>query len=391
MQSINQPTVAHEFESAGVDWITATAQKGSTRWDMTEYARHERERLMDAGASIKNGYRLGYFGWQTDGFFHGQREGGSIVVASGAVAHQCYRSILNVSDNISRLDLQVTLKTPVEKPNLAAHAYHVLKSGSPAKVKVRNVTYIETQPQGATTNMGRRKSDSYGRIYDKATESGVGEPRSRWRYEVEFKRHRALALATDLLRYDLPSIMATQVVFEWFDTRGVTPIFTPDGLSCPHEPSPSSAKRDVLMWFEQSLSVTVRKAVRYYGLARVLESLKLMDEVVSNRKEIDEYAERSRRLSAADSDLRVQGGQLLELILGQGETNRPTNHFPSVHGQDDSGLRNRRHGKDEANHDDGHAVHRRSGDDAKPAGDGAEHKELHDRLWASSRRRPTSS
>jgi hypothetical protein len=391
MQSIAQPHVEHSIESAGVDWITATAQKGSTRWDMEVFARSERERLMDAGASIKQGYRLGYYGWQAEGFFHGQREGGSIIVASGAVAHGIHKSVANVSDNISRLDLQVTVSLPIERPNLAAQAHAIIRSGSPAKVRMKNVSYTNTSPQGDTCNIGKRKSDSYGRLYDKAAESGHGAARSRWRYEVELKRTLANSAASALRRFDSDQAVALSLVHGWFDARGVAPIFPPAQLSCPHEPSPAGVKRDVLAWFEQSLSITVQKAVIYYGLVRVLESLKLMDAVVRSGKEIEAYAERSRRPSAADSDLCLPRGELLELILGQGEADRPTDHIPSLHGQDNPRLRNRGDGSHEANHDDGHTVHRSRGDNAQPAGDGAEHKELHDRLWASSRRRPSSS
>lgn len=319
MQSVSQPVVAHEFESAGVDWITATAQKGSTRSEMMEFARHQRERFMDAGAPIKAGYRLGYYGWQAEGFFYGSREGGSIVVASGATAHQTHRSIINVADNISRLDLQVTVSTPVEKPNLAKQAYHCLLSSSPAKVKVKNVTYIETHPQGATTNMGKRSSDSYGRIYDKATESGLGAARSRWRYEVELKRNLALAASATLTRFEAPTIVASRLVHEWFDARGVAPIFTPDGFSCPHEPSPSRMKRDVLLWFEQSLSITVAKAVRYHGVERVLESLGLSNYVEVKPERSAAYASGGRRYHEANGAVRLPGRDALESTLVQNE------------------------------------------------------------------------
>jgi len=267
---------------------------------------------MDSGESIKTCYRLGYFGWATEGFFHGQREGGSIVVASGAVAHSVYRSILNVSDHISRLDLQVTLATPQDKPNLAAQAYRCIKSGSPAKVKVKNVTYIETHPQGATTNVGKRSSDSYGRIYDKATESGIGTAQSRWRYEIELKRGCAARVAALLLRAEAPTALASSLVHEWFTARGVAPIYVPEQFSCPHEPPRNEVKRDVLKWFEESLSITVGKAVSYYGLGRVLEALCLLNKVRINRKEIDEYAERSRRSFTSDDDIRLQGRELSE-------------------------------------------------------------------------------
>jgi hypothetical protein len=275
MQTLSQPAVAHVIQSAGVDWITATAQKGSTRWDMSQYASHERERLMDAGIPIKSGYRLGYYGWGCDGFFHGQREGGSIIIASGPVAHQVFRPVLNVSDHISRLDVQTTVGIIHDTPHLALQAYTMLKQGVPSKVKVKNVNYIESSPAGETCNIGKRSSDSYGRIYDKATEAKLGPARSVWRYEVEFKRRAAMAAAADL-RSSLPvESVAAGLTWEWYSARGVAPIF-PRGLSfCPQKPVYDETKRNVLTWFEESLSITVARAVNRYGRERVLEALGL--------------------------------------------------------------------------------------------------------------------
>lgn len=284
MQSITQPTVEHSIESAGVDWITASATKGSTRWDMQTFADNQRRRFMDAERPIKMGYRLGYHGWQADGFFHGQREGGSIIVASGATAHEVHRSVAEVSDHISRIDLQVTIKTPEDTPHLARHAYSVLKGGSPSRVKVKNATLIDSHPQGETCNVGKRSSDTYGRIYDKASESGKAPALTLWRYEVEFKRNPANAIAARL-RADPPvEAVACGLVHEWFTARGVVPLFTPAPLLCPHKPVVTEGEHDVLAWFERSLSVTVAKAIGRYGVARTFEALRLTHYLPENRE-----------------------------------------------------------------------------------------------------------
>lgn len=284
MQSITQPTVEHSIESAGVDWITGTASKGSTRWDMQIFADNQRRRFMDSGTAIKQGYRLGYHGWQAEGFFHGQREGGSILVASGATAHDVHRSVAEVSDHISRIDLQVTVKTPEDKPHLARHAYSVLKGGSPSRIKVKNVTLIDSHPQGETCNVGKRSSDTYGRIYDKASESGCAPPLSLWRYEVEFKRNPAGSIAARLRSHSPVEAVATSLVHEWYTARGVVPLFPSAPLLCPHKPVLNEGMHDVLMWFEQSLSVTVAKAIGRYGVARVFEALRLSHYLPENRE-----------------------------------------------------------------------------------------------------------
>jgi hypothetical protein len=279
MQSANQPHVPHSLISSGIDWITATAQKPDTRIDMMQYARHERDRLMDSGATIKSGYRLGYFGWEAEGFFHGQREGSSIIVASGEVADRVWLPAFRVADNVARLDLQVTLATPIDRPHLGVQAYQALKSGSPRKVHAKNVTLITSQPEGETCSIGKRSSDSYGRLYDKATESKLGEARSAWRYEVELKRTVALRYATALSSHHSHQAATTLLVHEWFDARGVAPVFTPDPTFCPQKPGQTKATRNILIWFEESLSITVARAVKRYGAERVVEALGLSGQV----------------------------------------------------------------------------------------------------------------
>lgn len=284
MQSPNQPHVPHALLSSGVDWITATAQKGSTRWDMSEYARHERDRLIESGETIKTGYRLGYYGWQVEGFFHGRREGSSIIVASGALADRVWRPVSSVADNVARLDLQVTLATPTDRPHLGVQACEALRGGIPRKVHTKNVTLITSQPQGETLLVGKRSSDQYGRLYDKASEAKVGEPRSMWRYEIELKRRAANAAATDLRGSEAPHAVAGSLVWNWFNSRGVVPVYTPDLLFCPQKPEQFLPNRNVLTWFEESLSITVARAVNRHGLERVLEALGLLKQVQENRE-----------------------------------------------------------------------------------------------------------
>jgi hypothetical protein len=284
MQSVNQPDIPHEILSSGVDWITATAQKGSTRWDMQEYADNQRRRLMDSGETIKQGYRLGYYGWQCEGFFHGNREGGSIVVASGAVAHNVFRAVVNVSDHISRLDVQTTVAFPHDRPHLGVQAYTALKSGLPSKVKVKNVTLITSQPEGETVNIGKRSSDLYARLYDKATEAGLGEARSVWRYEVELKRRPAGLAAAHLRGDPTAEAVALSIVHDHFSARGVAPVFPRSLTFCPQKPTLTGVNRNILTWFEESLSITVARAVERHGLARVLEALGLASQVDIKRK-----------------------------------------------------------------------------------------------------------
>jgi len=297
MQSVTPSTLPYTIESAGVDWITATANTGSTQWELAEYTRHERERLLDADVELKHKVKLGYKGWGCEGFFYGTRDDGSIVIASGALAHRVFRSVVNCTDHISRLDLQTTVSFEKERPHLALQAYSAIKTGSPGTRRVRNATLFTSHPQGETLNLGKRSSDHYARLYDKATESGQGEPLSRWRYEVEIKRTPANLAALELVRSESPEGVAGRYVWEHFNALGVTPIYVSAELLCPHKPTRNDFSRDVLSWFEDSLRITVAKAVRRYGAARVIESLGLTGAVDVRPERSEDHGTRTRRLT----------------------------------------------------------------------------------------------
>lgn len=275
MQSVEQPIIENEVISAGVDWITATAKHGNVRWCMEEFARRELERARDAGADVRLSARMGYSGYSTKHFFYGRREGGSIIVASSEVADNVWRSVAEVSDNVARLDLQVTISTPTERPHLARHAYSVLKSSPPASIRVRNCTLITSHPKGETCNVGKRKSDQNGRIYDKATEAGIGDPRSLWRYEVEFKRGLASAVTDSLRTVGSSEAPTRALVHRWYRDRGLTPCFNPDASFCTQKRSLLAPDRDTLTWFQDSVSISVARAIKRHGLAAVLKSLGL--------------------------------------------------------------------------------------------------------------------
>lgn len=275
MQSVTQPDIPNEVVDAGVDWITATAQHGSTMWEQEVLASDLLTRAELNGLPIKAEKRLGYTGRTFPGFFAGRREGGSILVASGAFAQDVYRSIANVSDNISRLDVQVTVRTKSDEVHLARHGMAVLRSGSPNTKRTRNATIIEGKKHGETLTLGKRVSDSYLRIYDKGVESNNAPPRTLWRYEAELKRNCADAWYHRLGRSGIDKTVAQSLVWEAFDQRGLRPVFAPGLISSTLERIYSKEDHDTLAWFEDSLRVTVARMIKRVGHKRVMESLGL--------------------------------------------------------------------------------------------------------------------
>lgn len=275
MQAIQQPEILSTVISSGVDWITATNQGGDTARCSDEFADHEFSRVLDEGGRVVPESRLGYTGYVANSFFYGHHARGRLLMASGSQAHNLYRSIANLSHNVSRIDLQATVWTHGEQPNLAVQGYHVVKGRAPASQHVRNCTLITSQPSGDTLNVGKRKSDQYGRIYDKATEGQLGTPRTVWRYEVEYKRRPANVALSHLRASECDKALASEVVWRWFERRGIRPIYAPPSPSEILSFSLAKEERDTLRWFRDTVSVTVARMVKEHGREVVLEALGL--------------------------------------------------------------------------------------------------------------------
>jgi hypothetical protein len=286
VQATNQPSIDATIISSGVDWITATNQGGSVAHYSDEFATHEFQRAADLGAKVSPSSRLGYVGYSTEHFFYGSRGHGRMLIASGSRAHDLFRSVVELSDNITRLDVQVTLWTHGEQPHLGRQAYACLRGKPPARVSVRNVQLIDAHPSGETCNVGKRSSDQYGRIYDKASEAKLGLARTVWRYEVEVKRRVAGAWAAALNSRNSDPVVARSLVRDWFAARGLQPPFSSDGDSNAFDLSVTRKASDTLAWFRDTLSKTVAREVEQHGLAVVVDALGLSRLINTTSKEV---------------------------------------------------------------------------------------------------------
>lgn len=285
MQSVQYCQLPCEIVSAGVDWITATAEAGDTMQMQEALSLHEFDRARDRGERIRPVSRLGYVGYSSDNYFHGHSENGRIIIATGARAHDLFPSVANVSDNIARLDVQVTVDFGDERPHIAKQAYEALGTRTPASVRVRNCTLITNQPEGETLNVGKRKSDFYGRIYDKGTESKAAPPLSLWRWEVECKRGSANRIAAYLRGSGSTEVAAREVVQGYFQRRGLRPPWSKSQLSCPQEWKAPDRGHNTLLWFRDTLSKTIRKQIELHGKEKVLDALGLTIDLNLNLKE----------------------------------------------------------------------------------------------------------
>lgn len=261
--------------NAGIDWLTATATASGNAFALERWSDEVLMLERDAGVPTTPASRFGYHGRSTDHFFAGVNDHGAMVVVSGMACVPLAENCIRVCDNVSRMDVQATLWTSGEEAPLASETYAALKARYEQHHTNRALGLHLNWPNGEMVTLGKRVSDCYGRIYDKASEAKMGPARTIWRYEVELKRKPALSTALAAPFGDGQVAWASNFVHRWFTGRGVDcPWSILEGRQAgdslfTHVPS------DQLAWFRKTVRHSVAKSVRRHGLPLTLEALGL--------------------------------------------------------------------------------------------------------------------
>jgi hypothetical protein len=269
---------------ASVDWLTVTAKSEASRIDLYLAARDILDDVKEKRGTIKAWSFKGYTGYNAEGFRWGTRQDSDIAMVSGSDANETWRLLLPVATNVSRVDLAVTVETDKAIPHLLQYYYEWDDDQFKRSLKDKRyrATLMQNTRLGQTLYIGARASDQMGRVYDKAAEQGMTEHVGRlWRYEVEFKRKRALAVATRLLdELDLrPSIADTirATVFRWFDGRDIPPIFPHQGQEMSLEVEAKVTSDEVtLRWLSSQVRPSVQRLLKQGKATALYDALGLM-------------------------------------------------------------------------------------------------------------------
>ena len=224
------PVVEKAIElSSSVDWLTCTTKSPEARIKLYELCAEFRKDLSPNGKITPWRFR-GYQGLQCESVRWGTRADSDIAVLSGYDAEVAWRRLLPVAENVSRVDLAVTMKVGKKIENLVDVYYEWVKQNLGAW-EARKLTRMENNWGGQTLYVASRASDQFGRIYDKGAQDKKLKvpPGYLWRYEVEFKDDRAPKIAEQLQLWSLVpwdiGRSIQQTVYLWFDSRNVPPLF----------------------------------------------------------------------------------------------------------------------------------------------------------------------
>lgn len=269
-----------EWLDCGIDYITATATLQPKIKVLRDVGLELIESEASQGNSVRKWRGLGYAGTVCGSVSVGIGEQGSIVRLSSGVARDDWFSVFPWCTNVSRLDLQVTVRQGIDAQTVLRN--HWESAGRiRSQMKRPPIAKLISDHHGPQTLMlGSRQSDRYGRIYDKGLESGLPELQGAVRYELETKNAVALSLARYMAVKPSESARAIPLVLKWMQKRTDCLGLTYD--SAVGAPSPRTTPRghDRLRWVRNCVRPCVLGLVRQTSLEQVLEALGL-SEVVS--------------------------------------------------------------------------------------------------------------
>ncbi len=292
-------TFASTLLEVGIDYITATTTARRTESSLDAFGSYLVDEQVREGHKGRTCKLRGYSGQAAGHAAWGRRYDGAYLRLSGSLAAAWWPQVVNLCENVSRIDLQVTV-VPDIGPTRTLQKHHSQMRrrnkmrGRPAKWKVWS------GPSGPEAIMlGKRISDRFGRVYDKGIESGVPRYAGALRYEVELKNALAWSMAQQLDSQpeEAPAIGAyvqafmavriTQLGWPWWPSYQSGPNGPSPENSCivgasPMFPVSSSNNMDhihrQLRWMAVQVTPAITRLVRAGFRSEVLTALGLCDE-----------------------------------------------------------------------------------------------------------------
>lgn len=267
------------FVDGGVDWITVTAKEPAKVERLRSFAYAMIDTQLGAGFFGRPWFQSGYVGVACGHVQFGDRQDGCILRLGGYVAKGYWMRVIEMCDNVTRIDLQTTFRA-VEQPAVVVHRhYREVQRKRRLFKRAPRLSRICDDDGGYTMYTGRRCSNVMGRIYDKASESKRTEYEGCVRYEVQYNGKRARWVSKVLAQGLYASADIARSVLEFFAERGcsVKPLMdilssaVSFDTSAPVEPV-TDVKRK-LEWLLRSVRPSVRHLVNLGLRAQVFAVL----------------------------------------------------------------------------------------------------------------------
>lgn len=242
-----------ELVDIGVDWITCTFADESTG----KAAAYHVTRLLDqqawAGNTRKPWASSGYRGFSCGHVQTGERDDGLIVRLGSSVAQEHWRQFAELASNVSRVDVQATVRVGPETQPTLQKTFNRAKRVVRTKGNAPAVSFFHSTDGSATVYLGKRTSEMFGRIYDKGAESKLDHYSGCLRAEVEMKANRALQAIDGLMSCTNEAFFCWRLIVEYYSSR-LVPVPFVEATSSDQRLAESSGTGPILLPLSRAAS-----------------------------------------------------------------------------------------------------------------------------------------
>jgi DNA relaxase NicK len=272
--------------TAGIDWLSvslARSEAGYTLWRGNVL--YALEQVASDGNTVAERKMLGFEGLASGNCFVGFNETLGYAQFSGDKANYAFDYAMHPRAKVSRLDVQLTVKTDVMNVNEGKRCYRGAMDNNKniRDGRKRKIWIIMGSDGGDTCYIGAASSDQRARIYNKEVQSEDISYTRCWRYEVVLRNELSTELAASVPNEDTERAeFCVSFIVDWLSKRGVS---IPNVVSSRATPLPIKRTRptDVerkLKWLREQVRPAVRglKELGYLGSAKLALGLDLEEE-----------------------------------------------------------------------------------------------------------------
>lgn len=282
MTRLIAPNRKREIISVGVDYITATAKDRHSRTGFEILGRRLLEEEKAAGnetASFRlhelEGIRCGAVEYATSYWW-------DMLRLSSHLASDHWTTVAQRATNVSRLDLQVTLRLTPTHENFPEAVERALRRFKREKNTRLEIELRRNDVKGKTLYSGSRKSDRFARLYDKGRESKLPELSGCWRVEQQIQNALAWRYAQALVLTPEPSHAIYGELERYYRERGAALVPSSDRIPLELTQIPRKSAGELertLNWLESQVAPAVARQRAAGNLDQVLRALGLSDVV----------------------------------------------------------------------------------------------------------------
>lgn len=213
--------------AGNVDYLRVSVPRDCKPAVAVAYNRAREAVLRSQGGkyAVKPWFFRGYSGFSCGHVSWGNRHDGSLLQVSGPPSGDAVKYLPGSGLGIPRIDLAVTVWFPEEDRDIAkkcAPSADIARQKSALTAR-RRLKLTDGMGAGDTLSVGSRKSEQYGRIYDKFKESRNTYYKNAWRWEVEYKGKTACSIWKQLAEVGAGVEVISSTVYNWFEERGCPP------------------------------------------------------------------------------------------------------------------------------------------------------------------------